>query len=255
MLKISADDTRALISGITGPNSRKIVRGGIEFGQNAMVELRKYEKNLGFLAPNDMFEKANKVKKIVPDITELKQENSLNKNTIDSIGILDISRYDDLSKKLNKFLETLMPANFTVKYMPKNKLDMQALMGAAYERLGNALSRPVESFKLPDFVPGATRKAFVNEKGKIDLENEAVAILMKDMASKHTEPIEEIFNKGLNLNPKDVTGRITEIGQRNFDFTYLDPRNIENTKEMVKQIFDYFNIGKAVDQFKQLISK
>jgi hypothetical protein len=264
MLKISADNTKALISGITGPYSKKTVHEGTEFGMNAIAEFRKYNQKLGYpLAAEDMYigrdykiahisngkksglfqPVSSKIEKLEPNISDLTN--------------LDVdSMLDDISDKLDSFLENLMPANFTLKYMPvsNGKPDLMALIGAAFERLGLATSRSTKEMKAPSFIDFASLEGFTNKEGKIDLEKEAVRLLILDMASAHKKPIEEVFASGLHLNAKDVTGTINEFGQRNTDFTYYDQRNLNSTKGMIAAISEFFKISEAVEQFKKMLN-
>jgi len=231
MLKISESNARAFISGITGPYGKQTVHEGAEFGMNAMAEYRKYNKKLGSpLATEDMYNGRD-------------------------YKITSISSGKKSERGLGSFLDNLMPANFTLKYMPvtNGKFDMMALVGAAFERLGLAASRPVNEMKMPSFINFATLEAFTNKEGCIDLEKEAARVLMLDMASAHKKPIEEIFEKDLHLEATDITGIINEFGQRNVDFAYYDKRGLDVTKSMVNDIAKFLKIPEAVKDFKEFM--
>ena len=127
------------------------------------------------------------------------------------VSAKDPNKLDQLIEGIQKFtdsIQNILPIKFNLKYLPEKDVDFQqlnkkALLGAAFEDLGKS-SVSVEEYdeKLNKNLPqNLTAKAFdINGDGQISFDENAVAILIKDMADAH--PTEQVVRGCLKRNKK-----------------------------------------------------
>ena len=137
------------------------------------------------------------------------------------------------------------PINFVYKYMPGNitdgKINTQALMGAAYEELGQNAS--VDNKKLTDFIQQGhnvkmTAEALdLNSDGRIGIDEYAASILTCDALSEADL-----------IDIKNINGVINNKGE-NTSFTYATETNKEAAKEIYAELYRHYDLGAAKDEF------
>lgn len=146
--------------------------------------------------------------------------------------------------------------NFSLKYMPDEKvtpetINKMALLGAAFADLGNKLSVSVEQINRKvqsAFGEKASAAAFdINGDGQIDVAENAVAILIKDMGDA-TPTKEAAEKKSINLGAENIDGVITNTGENNFT-AFLSLQNVDSNKQTVSQIYQAFKLDEAKNIF------
>lgn len=155
-----------------------------------------------------------------------------------------------LDTKTDKYI----PVKYKLNYLPEDKvefttLNKQALLGASYEDLGAAEKSVSELNKMGEkFSDQVSYEAFdVNGDGKISVDENAVAILIKDMADNH--PTDEVLTTGkLDINTKDLDGACTETGDTNL-WSFLKKDKVAASKQLVTQIYQAFGLDKAKTEF------
>lgn len=119
----------------------------------------------------------------------------------------NIKKLDQFVVSNDEYLKSLPPLEFEYRYMPNlgvGKIDKNALLGAAYEELGEK-EVTVEQFEdacLIDKKTMTARPLDINNDGKIDVSEYATNILATDLLSKGTTDVSKvdgtINTKGLN---------------------------------------------------------
>lgn len=147
-------------------------------------------------------------------------------------------------------------ANFNLKYLPEEKADKtnlnkMALLGAAFADLGSKMSMSVEDMNKivkNAFGEKTSVSAFdINNDGQIDVSENAVAFVIKDMADK--TPTEEAAKNGkLNLSADDIDGTITNVGENNFG-AFLNSEKAEANKKVITQIHQILKLDEAKNIF------
>ena len=170
-------------------------------------------------------------------------------------GRNSISNFNDYNQKeLSKRDYNDPPAfNYEVKYLPeknanRDNLNTMALMGQASEDMGGRTSIPVEELnKAYDSNPKAyggkaCADAYdINKDGKIDIAENAVSTLIKDM-------VDDQNPNDPQIDSKKIDGKFTKAGDENSSFM-LAKNNVENNRNLAKQIYDKFNLGEAMNKF------
>jgi len=240
-MNFSINNDKAYITGDTGTYSGKVADSNVVYGRNSVANYKQYLNAL----TQDSFESSKQLQ------TMLEKLKNIFKSKVDISGQLDKiqSKLEELAKRIP------IPINFVQKYLPgqvdAKNLNTQALMGAAYEDLGKkevSVSELDKEFKYAG-VNNATVAAFdINNDGKIDESENAVALLIKDMGDAHST--EEVLKTGkMNLDAKDLDGTITNVGEVNLH-SFLNPKQIEQSKVIIKAIYDAFKLGKAKEDFE-----
>ena len=165
--------------------------------------------------------------------------------------ILDFGLNPDATKnnedKLNKFLKendeylnALPPLQYEYRYMPQGSVNTKAVLGAAYEEMGENKELSVnelDSHFAPD--DNFTSKALdLNNDGKVDIAEYGSSILAADMLSKADTP-----------NPANVDGTINKKG---FDavLAYTQKSNATAAAKLYSNIYNTYNLGEAQKDFK-----
>ena len=219
------------INGSTGIYDGTIKNSSVRYGRNAVNNHQNYIKTF--------------------DVTSSKLPKIKSKKLM---GLSD----DKFSKKLQQMdssLETLdksleQPINYELRYQPENKkgtVDTMALMGAAYEQLGQKASVSVrkanamlkKSFlQLKNMV--SAKSLDINKDRKIDLSEYASYMLASDMLS--TEPTSS------DLKRTNITGTITNQGE-NASYELFNKGIEEDARTIFKSIQSDFNLTKAQTEF------
>jgi len=168
-----------------------------------------------------------------------------------------VSNFSDYNAKEMGTVESRTePAyKYQMKFLPEDKVDFKnlnkmALLGASYEDLGgkefqrvDELNKPYEQLKLRD---KASVEAYdINVDGNIDVGENAVSILVKDM-TKNQHP------NSNELNSANISGEFTNSGDINSSFM-LSKGNAEKNRTMARQIYEAFKLGEAQNKFLSLI--
>ena len=154
----------------------------------------------------------------------------------------NIDKLDKFLKENDEYLKALPPLEFEYRYMPKmpkGQVDRKAVLGAAYEEMGeNELSvKELDSRFAPDNT--FTSKALdINNDGKVDVAEYGSSILAADMLSKSDTP-----------NPANIDGTINKKG---FDavLAYTQKSKAEAAAKLYSSIYNTYNLGEAKKDFK-----
>lgn len=233
--KISPDGLTAMISGKCGPFGKKVDEG-IPYGRNAISNFQEYLKDLTSIKTTDVFQK----------IANL-SEDLLNPNNSSIDDALDLI-LNDITGFNNK---TMTPIDFEVRYMPENKFDPMALMGAAFEDMKKKFKIPLNQAN-EHISPEYTLEAFSNN-GEIGLAENAAAILIEDMSSGLTP--EEVARIGrLDLDASNIRGSFNQNGTTNIKF-FQKSEEALNTKDIVNSIIDYFKLKEEAEKAEKMLQK
>ncbi len=178
-------------------------------------------------------------------------EKPLIEDKMTTAPILDFGLNPDATKnnedKLNKFLKendeylsALPPLQYEYRYMPQGPVNTKAVLGAAYEEMGEneELSvKELDSRFAPD--DNFTSEALdLNKDGNVDIAEYGSSILAADMLSKSDKP-----------NPANVDGTINKKG---FDavLAYTQKSNASAAAKLYSNIYNTYNLGEAKKEFK-----
>lgn len=178
-------------------------------------------------------------------------EKPLIEDKMTTAPILDFGLNPDATKnnedKLNKFLKendeylsALPPLQYEYRYMPQGPVNTKAVLGAAYEEMGEneELSvKELDSRFAPD--DNFTSEALdLNKDGNVDIAEYGSSILAADMLSKSDKP-----------NPANVDGTINKKG---FDavLAYTQKSNASAATKLYSNIYNTYNLGEAKKEFK-----
>lgn len=140
--------------------------------------------------------------------------------------------------------------SYEIKYLPEKNataknLNKAALMGASYEDAGSRVFIPVRELNRrfsKVLGSNACVDAYdINRDKKIDIAENAVATLIKDMVDGQAPDNPE-------LNQNNIDGTFTNSGDINSSFM-LSKKNVEKNRSLAKQIYDRFNLGEAQNRF------
>lgn len=144
--------------------------------------------------------------------------------------------------------EVEIPIDYKYTYSPNGKINVQALLGTAYEELG-AKSVPVAdltktvkaTLTRPDLKEKATAESLdLNEDGNVDVAEYATSLLTADMLSSNPDYS--------SLSPKDATGEISRTGtQRTLPFFSKDTLKV--SQNFFKSIYRHWNLGAEQEKF------
>ena len=219
------------INGSTGIYDGTINNSSVRYGRNAVNNHQSYVKTF--------------------DITSSKLPKIKSKKLL---GLSD----DKFSKKLQQMdssLETLdkaleLPLDYELRYQPESKngaVDTMALMGAAYEQLGQKASISVRKAtamlkkSFTEFKKSVSANALdTNKDKKIDLSEYASYMIASDMLS--TEP------SSSDLKRENITGTITNQGE-NASYALFNKGIEEDARTIFKSIQSDFNLNEAQEKF------
>ncbi|MBQ8886324.1 MAG: hypothetical protein IJY61_01305 [Candidatus Gastranaerophilales bacterium] len=219
------------INGLTGIYDGTIKNSSVRYGRNAVNNHQNYLKTF--------------------DITSSKLPK------IKSTKLLGLSddKFSITTQKMNATLKTLdkaleQPLDYELRYQPETKkgtVDTMALMGAAYEQLGQKASISVRKAtailkkSFAEFKKSVSANALdINKDRKIDLSEYASYMLASDMLS--TEPTSS------DLKRANITGTITNQGE-NASYALFNKGIEEDARTIFKSIQSDFNLNEAQKEF------
>ena len=213
----------AKIDGNKGKYDNKVTNPSVRYGRNAVENYFTYLE-----------------KPIVED--------SMNPAPILDFG-MSPNATDNNAAKLNKFLKendeylkALPPLEFEYRYMPqmqKGEIDKQAVLGAAYEELGQVKELSIKDLD-NKFAPDETFTSAaldINKDGKVDVAEYSSSILAADMLSKSNTP---------DINNIDGT-----INRQGFNalLKYTQKSNAEAAAKLYSNIYNIYNLAEAKKDF------
>ncbi|MEI7475281.1 MAG: hypothetical protein WCK67_10950 [bacterium] len=232
------------INGQNGPYNGRIDNNSVKYGRNAISNYQEYTKKLG--EPIDHNDLPN-LESLQKDLLDLSSK---------EISPQSLDNFENWMNRQNEKLINGPLVAFKLKYLPEknvipHEINKEALLGASFEDLGKRESVPVsELTETLQNVMGdsVSAKAFdINNDGKIDCGENATAILIKDMADKHST--EEVLETGnIHLQASDIDGTISQKGETNF-WSFLKKDSIPKTKQLITQIYNAFQLDEAKNKF------
>ena len=151
------------------------------------------------------------------------------------------------AKALNNFMDrndaylaSLPPIDFEYRYMPnigKGKVDGKAVLGAAYEEMGEK-ELPVKEFENRYMIDDSmtAEPIDINGDGKIDLAEYGSTIVAADVLSKPSK----------NIN--DVDGTINSKGL-NALLEYTKKSNAEAAAKLYANVYNTYKLGEHLNKF------
>ncbi len=213
----------ARIDGSKGKYDNKVTNPSVKYGRNAVENYFTYLE-----------------KPIVAD--------SINPAPILDLG-MSPNAADNNAEKLNKFLKendeylkALPPLEFEYRYMPqlqKGEIDKQAVLGAAYEELGQVKELSIKDLD-NKFAPDETFTSAaldINKDGNVDIAEYSSSIIAADMLSKSSKP-----------DMKNIDGTINRNGF-NALLKYTQKSNAEAAAKLYSNIYNTYNLGEAKKDF------
>ena len=152
-------------------------------------------------------------------------------------------KIDKFLKENDEYLKALPPLEFEYRYMPqmpKGQVDKQAVLGAAYEEMGEEKELSVKDLD-SRFAPDETftSKALdINNDGKVDIAEYGSSILAADMLSKSETP-----------DTANIDGTINKNGF-NAVLAYTQKSKAAAAAALYSKIYNTYNLGKAQKEFK-----
>lgn len=173
----------------------------------------------------------------------------------------EMAETDELLKEIKDFKDgkatnhkteitavTDIPLDYKYTYSPNGKLNVQALLGSAYEELG-AKSLPVanltkavqSSLTREDLKAKASAESMdLNQDGQIDTAEYATSLLTADMLSSNPDYI--------SISPKDATGEISRMGIER-SLPYFNKDTLSVARNLFKALYKHYNLGKEQENF------
>ena len=152
------------------------------------------------------------------------------------------AKLNEFLKENDEYLKALPPLEFEYRYMPqmqKGEIDKQAVLGAAYEELGQVKELSVKDLD-NKFAPDDTFTSAaldINKDGKIDIAEYSSSIIAADMLSKSSKP-----------DMKNIDGTINRNGF-NALLKYTQKSNAEAAAKLYSNIYNTYNLGEAKKDF------
>lgn len=142
---------------------------------------------------------------------------------------------NDYIDKNDAYLKSLPPLEYEYRYMPQKpagQIDKQALLGAAYEEMGQVEELPLKEFEEKFMIDNSmTAKPIdINNDGKITNKEYATTILAADILSKGSDDV------------KNVDGTISNKGM-NAVLAYSKMSNADAAAKLYSTIYDTYNLG------------
>ncbi len=213
----------AKIDGSKGKYDNKVTNPSVRYGRNAV------ENYFTYLEKPIIADNMNPAPILDFGLSQNAAENNADK-------------LDKFLKENDEYLKALPPLQFEYRYMPqmqKGQIDKQAVLGAAYEELGQ-----VEELSVKDldnkFAPDETftsEALDINKDGKIDIAEYGSSIIAADLLSKSDSP---------DINNVDGT-----INKKGFDalLRYTQKSNAEAAAKLYSNIYNTYNLGEAKKDF------
>ena len=213
----------AKIDGSKGKYDNKVTNPSVKYGRNAVENYFSYLE-----------------KPIIED--------SINPAPILDFG-MSPNAAENNAEKLNKFLKendeylkALPPLEFEYRYMPqmqKGEIDKQAVLGAAYEELGQVKELSIKDLD-NKFAPDDTFTSAaldINKDGKIDIAEYGSSIVAADILSKSN-----------NADLNNIDGTINRKGF-NALLKYTQKSNAAAAAKLYSNIYNTYNLGEAKKDF------
>ncbi len=137
--------------------------------------------------------------------------------------------------------EKMPPIQFEYRYMPDGKINPYALIGNAYEELGQKVKVKTEDLnKQFETMPECSADALdINKDGYVDIAEYSTSTLVQDVLSKDDK---------FNIDPSKVTGIINNMGEsKSFALNYK--KNEDSARNIYQNLYNEFNLGKAQEEF------
>jgi len=209
------------INGISGPYDKLNIDSSIKYARNASANQKDF-----VISP---LRDVNNIQ--APVLKFAQDEKSLDEN---------IEKLDKFTKENDAYLASLPPLEYEYRYMPKpinGKIDKKALMGVAYEQMGQ------KEFSVKDFETNFldTNKMTagpldINQDGKIDVSEYAANILATDMLSKDMTDVTKIDG---SINSKGMNAMLT----------YSTKANAAAAQKLYANIYKTFELAAELDEF------
>ena len=149
----------------------------------------------------------------------------------------NIEKMEKYTKANDIYLESLPPLEYEYRYMPNitnNKINKDALMGAAYEELGARKEISVADMDKSFVVDNnySSNPMDVNKDGKIDIGEYGASILAADMISNNGN-----INGTINRNGHDAVHELTK------------KINANAATQLYSSLYNKYNLGDAAKKF------
>lgn len=208
----------AISNGDKGPYDSKINNASVRYGRNAIANHLSHMLSGG-----------------KSDLSNL-QEKDLKSDTFE--------------KKMaqNEAVANNNTPNFEYKYLPGNvsyeNIDKMALLGAAYEEMGQRTEASVDELNKQiqvSFGPEFSAEALdLNGDKKVDVSEFAASVLLGDMAAKNPQ----------ELDRKNITGAIGSKGELNM-LAYFHNKNKAVASSVLGEIHKIFGLEDAKKEFEK----
>lgn len=217
----------AHIDGKQGCYTRKITNPSVAYGRNAINNYKEYINDFK-ITPVQM-----------PDLSQLAQ--------------LTQDKFDTKMKELDASLaqlekQKMPPINFVCRYMPNNSIDTDALLGAAYEVLGDTaistadltqrLQETADSLLGKNKIQMSAQSLDINNDGNIDIGEYSSSILVEDALSTDNQIVDV----------KNINGELTNKGENSL-LAYGNFKNYEIASATFRGIYEMYGLDKAKDKF------
>ncbi|MBR2068407.1 MAG: hypothetical protein IJ877_01465 [Candidatus Gastranaerophilales bacterium] len=157
-----------------------------------------------------------------------------------------MEKVDKFVEDLKKAQEKMPPINFKLRYMPnveQGHVDYNALMGAAYEEMGQKFAVNADSLydKLNPENQDIEINSYaldINHDGKVDIGEYSSSILLADALSTNEE----------KLDIQNIDGTITNKGE---NAMLRDYGNTNIAYQAYSYLYHFYNLGTAAKEFAQ----
>ena len=155
----------------------------------------------------------------------------------------NIKALDKFTKENDAYLNSLPPLEYEYRYMPNihraGEIDKDALLGAAYEELGERMEVGVKDIdeNMGINTDYTSAPIDINKDGKVDVGEYASTILAADMLSKSDTPM-----------TGNVDGTINQQGHQKV-FEYASKANADAAASLYSSIYNQYNLGEASKNF------
>lgn len=213
----------AKIDGSKGKYDNKVTNPSVRYGRNAV------ENYFTYLEKPIIADNMNPAPILDFGLSQDAAENNADK-------------LDKFLKENDEYLSALPPLEFEYRYMPqmqKGQIDKQAVLGAAYEELGQVEDLSVRDLdnKLAPDETFTSEALDINKDGKIDIAEYGSSIIAADMLSKSDSP--DINNVDGTINKKGFNALLK----------YTQKSNAEAAAKLYSNIYNTYSLGEAKKDF------